>query len=231
MKKLFILVGILALPGFLFFYVLPNVAKNRYHSLPYYGEKIVSGIVKKKIGKDRPDTLYHTLPDFKFTNQRAEEISWAQVGNSITFINLFDPNGNPGSLEVFKEFNLIIKAYDHNPRIQYLSISVDPLTTRMEAEKFIQQNHIKDGPRVQVMYADSALTYPFIRKGLLLDVVAVKQAEKAKYIYNTRMLMVDTKRHIRGFYDLNSKKDMDKLNDDIKVLIAEDLRNQSNIIK
>src|SRR5436305_71557 len=93
-KKVIILVSILAIPGFLFFYLLPHFAKNRYKSLPIFGEKLVASTFHSVKGKKIPDTIYHQVPDFKLVNQQNGTITWKSLENKIVVLNLFYTGAN-----------------------------------------------------------------------------------------------------------------------------------------
>ena len=72
-KKILILVMILALPGFLY-YLLTVKGENRYHSLPKFGPKELAKTTHRVKGKDIPDTIYHKLSDFRLHDQDGKEI-------------------------------------------------------------------------------------------------------------------------------------------------------------
>ena len=78
-KKILILVLILALPGFLY-YLLTVKGKNRYHALAKFGPKEIAKTTHRVKGKDVPDTIYHTLSDFKLTvTVRTRQVSYCSV--------------------------------------------------------------------------------------------------------------------------------------------------------
>ncbi|MNU02160.1 hypothetical protein D3C72_2457850 [compost metagenome] len=38
-------------------------------------------------------------------------------------------------------------------------------------------------------------------------------------------VLIDTKRRIRGFYDITMKKEAERLSDEVKLLVVEEIRN------
>ena len=95
-KKILILVTILAVPGFLY-YLLQEKGKNRYKPLAIYGPKKVASTFHSVRGKQIPDTIYHTIADFKLLNQKADTISFANYEGKIIVLNLLYTNGQaPG---------------------------------------------------------------------------------------------------------------------------------------
>jgi protein SCO1 len=74
LKKILILVIVLAVPGFLY-YLLTAEGKNRYKPLPIFGPKRLAGTYHHVKGRNIPDTLYHTLPDFSLTDQNGDPVT------------------------------------------------------------------------------------------------------------------------------------------------------------
>ncbi len=221
-KKAIILVGILAIPGFLFFYLLPRFAKNRYKSLPIFGEKVVASTFRSVKGKKIPDTIYHQVPDFKLLNQNNDTISWTSVKDKIVVLNLFyssslikDAGKNVKNLEEY---------YHKNKLIRFVSISVDPSDNINTLKPYAQSLNAQAG-KWDVLAGDSSVVYPLIRQGLMLDVIHNSETDQKRFIYSNQILLLDNQHRIRGYYEATNADALSKLDDEIKVLIAEDLRN------
>jgi protein SCO1/2 len=88
LKKISILVLVLLVPGFLY-YLLNVGGKNRYKPLAVFGPKVIAKTIHKVKGKDVPDTIYHTLPDFKLTDQDGNPVSLKYFDNKIVVVNFF----------------------------------------------------------------------------------------------------------------------------------------------
>ncbi|MFC3561931.1 SCO family protein [Pedobacter jamesrossensis] len=221
-KKTLILVSILAIPGFLFFYLLPKFAKNRYKSLPIYGEKIVAKTFHSVKGKQIPDTIYHLVPDFSFVNQENETINWIALKGKIVVLNLFYKDSP--LRDVNKNIKNIADGYQKNPLIRFLSLSVNPLDNPSNLKETASSLEAKSG-KWDILSGDSIKTYPFIRQGLLLDMIAHEDDGKTKFIYGNKIVLLDNQHRIRGYYEATNPDALAKLDDEIKVLVAEELRN------
>lgn len=221
LKKLLILVSILAIPGFLFFYLLPTFAKNRYHKLSIFGPKQVAGTFHSVRGKKIPDTIYHIISDFKFNNQKSEPISWQTYKNKIVIVNLFDVAGNNAVNLANKALLNFNDSYQKNALIYFMSVSVKP----NEVLKQYAIDKKAKAPKWNMVSGDSTEVNRFIKNGLLLDVLSKKENGTTKFIYSNMFVLLDPQHRIRGFYDITNAEAMAKLDDEIKVLIAEDLRN------
>lgn len=220
-KKVLILVSILAIPGFLFFYLLPHFAKNRYKSLPIFGKKIVASTFHSVKGKKIPDTIYHQVPDFKLINQHNDTISWKSLENKIVVLNLF--YSGAGSQQTNKYIKQLSDGYEQKPLVKFLSLSVDP-ADKNKLSNFAKGFKAKEG-KWDFLAGDTVRTYPLIKQGLLLDVLEDDSKEKPSFIFSNKILLIDNLHRIRGIYDADNAEANARLEDEIKVLIAEYLRN------
>ncbi|RLJ77225.1 SCO family protein [Pedobacter alluvionis] len=220
-KKVIILVSILAIPGFLFFYLLPHFAKNRYKSLPIFGEKVVAATFHTVKGKKIPDTIYHQVPDFKLVNQHSDTVSWKSFENKIVVLNLFHTGAK--KQQASKYIKQLSDGYEQKPLVKFVSLSVDPADTDL-IKNFAANFKAKEG-KWDFLAGDTAQTYPLIRQGLLLDVIANESNGKNSFIFSNKIVLIDNLHRIRGIYDADSAEANAKLEDEIKVLIAEYLRN------
>lgn len=220
-KKVIILVSILAIPGFLFFYLLPHFAKNRYKSLPIFGKKIVATTFHSVKGKKIPDTIYHVVPDFKLVNQHSDTISWKSLENKIVVLNLFQAGAR--NQQASKYIKQLSDGYEQKPLVKFLSLSVNP-ADKDQIKDFAFNFKAKEG-KWDFLAGDTAQTYPLIRQGLLLDVIANDDNGKTSFIFSNKIVLIDNLHRIRGIYDADDTGANAKLEDEIKVLIAEYLRN------
>jgi len=220
-KKVLILVSILAIPGFLFFYLLPQFAKNRYKSLPIFGNKVVAKTFHTVKGKKIADTIYHQVPDFKLVNQHQDTISWSTLKDKLVVINLFYTGANnQQSSQYLKQLS---EGYALKPLVKFLSLSVDP-TDQNKIKSFAANFSAKED-KWDFLAGDTATVYPLIRSGLLLDVIADESNAKPNYIFSNKIVLIDNLHRIRGIYEADNAEATARLEDEIKVLIAEYLRN------
>nr|WP_276902122.1 SCO family protein [Pedobacter kyonggii] len=220
-KKVIILVSILAIPGFLFFYLLPHFAKNRYKSLPIFGEKVVASTFHSVKGKKIPDTIYHKVPNFKLVNQQNDTITWKALENKIVVLNLFYTGAN--NQETSKYIKKLSDGYEQKPLVKFLSLSVDP-ADRDKIKDFAAKFKAKEG-KWDFLAGDTVQTYPLIKKGLLLDAIADDTKESTNFIFSNKIVLIDNLHRIRGIYEADNAEANTRLEDEIKVLIAEYLRN------
>jgi protein SCO1/2 len=211
LKKIVILVMILALPGFLY-YLLTVKGKNRYTSLPFYGSKTVAKTSHRVHGKDIPDTIYHKLDDFKLTDQNGKPISFKNYDKKVFVAAFFNTvNSFIDSLDI---------NYRKNKMVHFVSITVDP---EHDTQPVLKQYAAKFKPSDKWLFltGDTTTIYNLAHNGLLVN--ALKTGD-GNFVLDDKLILVDAEKRIRGYYSGTSRADVMKLKDEIKVLISEELR-------
>ena len=222
LKKILVLVTILAVPGLLY-YLLTEKGKNRYRPLSIYGPKQVSSTFHVKRGKQIPDTLYHTIPDFKLKNQEGKTITFKADSGIITVVNFFFTRCPSFCPNMNKELYRVVKIYEKNPLIRFLTISVDPeYDTPQILSKYSSQYSVKHN-KWNFLTGDKKEIYTLAQKYFLVDAL-VDTTQKNNVIHSPKLIMVDPKKRIRGYYDSDDTQQVDKLIDEIKLQITEELR-------
>jgi protein SCO1/2 len=226
-KKILILVTILAVPGFLY-YLLTEKGKNRYKPLPIFGPKTVASTFHSVRGKKIPDTVYHQVSDFKLINQAGDTLSWKSYENKIIILNLFYSSDNPGTKLTNKLIKDFEKNYGKNTVLRFVSVSVDPKgDTKAVLSKYAEEHHAMPG-KWDLLSGDSTQVYNLINKQLFIDAFQKKENGKNIFVYNNLFVLLDPQHRIRGYYEATNQEALSKLDDEIKVLIVEELRNNTD---
>lgn len=210
------------MPGLLYF-LLEQKGKNRYRPLAYYGPKQVAKTFHTKRGKKIPDTLYHQVNRLLLTDQDGKEGSVPDTAGFISILN-FSYSACSSCTALNTNMTDLVNLYKHNPRLRYYTISVDSNDKDPGRLKRFKSGMVPDTLRSWNFYAGAeADIFAFARKQLFLDVYRDGK-DPDRIIFRQLIVLLDSKDHIRGYYDALSKEQMDKLKDEVKVLIAEELR-------
>jgi protein SCO1/2 len=202
-KKLIILVLILAVPGFLY-YLLTVKGKNRYKPLAVYGPKQVAKTGHSRRGTYIPDTIYHTLGNFKL----------------IIVVSFFYTHCQSVCGEVNKNMERLAWAYRKNRMVRFVTITVDPEHDNPAALLAYSKTFKLPVEKWQFLTGDTSAIYNLARNGFLVN--AVKTGND--FVYSDKMILIDADKRIRGYYNGTVLPDAVRLNDEIKVQIAEELR-------
>lgn len=223
-KKVLILVAILAVPGFLY-YELVHQGKNRYKPLPFFGPKKLAATFHKVHGTKIPDTIYHVLPDFKFVNQQQDTVSWKNFNGRIIVLNLFYTKGNNYAVNYSnKAMSSYLKGYNTNRMIRFVGLSIDPVNDSPAVlGRYAAKLHARAG-KWDLLTGDSTALYNWINKDLFIDAHQQFDKGERKFVYSNLLVLLDPQHHIRGYYDATNQEALSKLDDEVKVLVAEELR-------
>ncbi len=224
-KKILILVTILAVPGFLY-YLLQEKGKNRYKPLAIYGPKKVASTFHSVRGKQIPDTIYHMIADFKLLNQKADTISFANYEGKIIVLNLLYTNGQaPGIDFANKAMGVFSSVYEKNRMVHLVGLTIDPVHDQPTVLDAYAKRIGANPEKWDLLSGDSAQVSSLIKNGLLLDAHKTIVNGVTKFTFTNMFVLIDSHHRIRGYYEATNQEALSKLDDEIKVLIAEELRN------
>ena len=186
-KKISILVLVLIVPGFLY-YLLTAEGKNRYKPLPVFGPKQLGKTTHMVKGKNVPDTLYHTLPDFKLRDQDNTPVSLKSFTNKIFIANFFYTRCPNVCGVMNNNMNLLALNYVKNKMVCFVSITVDPeYDTALVLKKYAST--FKSAPAKWLfLTGDTAATYNLARNGFLVNAL---QTGNDEFIYSDKLILID----------------------------------------
>ncbi|MDT3404452.1 SCO family protein [Mucilaginibacter terrae] len=218
-KKVLILVLILAVPGFLY-YLLTAKGKNRYKPLAIYGPKQVAKTGHKFHGNYIPDTIYHKLPGFQLTNQLGKPVTSKDFDYKIFVVNMFYTHCPEVCGVVNKNIDRLAGAFRKNRMVKFVSITVDPDRDNEAALQAYAKPWGYAADKWMFLKGDTTAVYNLARNGLLINALKVNN----EFVFDNKLVLIDAEKRIRGYYDGTNLQDIVKLNDEIKVQIAEELR-------
>ena len=118
----------------------------------------------------------------------------------------------------------VVDTYQKNNFLRFFSISIDPeYDTPPVLSNYSKPYNARPG-KWDFLTGNKDLIYKLSRQDFLVD--AIKDTSTINnFIHSPMFILIDMHKHIRGYYDSGNKDQVDKLIDEIKVLIAEELRN------
>lgn len=222
-KKILILVVLLAVPGFVY-YLLKEKGENRYRPLGIFGPKEVASTFHTKRGKKIPDTLYHTINDFRLTDQDGRKAVFPASENQITLFNFFFTRCPSFCPAMNRQMARVAAIYKQNELLQFYSITVDPEHDTPQVLSRYASQYTSKGKNWDFLTGHKAMIYNLARQDFLVDAFP-DTTKQQNYIHSPMLILVDPQKRIRGYYDSGDVKRVDVLIDEIKVLITEELRN------
>lgn len=221
-KTILILAVILLLPGFLYF-ILNKSGSNSYASLPIFGKKEVPGTTHRKWGRDIPDTIYHLVPPVNFINYNGQDVRFLGDDTTLSVVHLMYSRDVSLSRTMIKKLDQIANRFIQNKKVKLYSITVD--TTFDSPAVLAKYSKVyKPWTKSWFFVTDPSVDiFKFAKESLLQDALPTDDQRKP-FIIGSNYLLLDTKGRIRGIYDINVKTDVDRLEDEIKLLLVEEIR-------
>ncbi|RKR83245.1 protein SCO1/2 [Mucilaginibacter gracilis] len=184
-------------------------------TLPIFGDR--QPITKTVDGKQVTDTLYQTIPAFKFVNQYGDTITNKSLDGKIYVADFFFtscpsicPIMQRNMLTVYNEFK-------NDPNIKILSHTIDPKHDTIPVLKNYADKLGISGNSWWLLYGKREDIYQLAEKHYL---VSVKDGKEG-LIHEGWFLLVDKQKRIRGSYDGTVPEQVAKLVADIHTLQQE----------
>ncbi|PBQ31464.1 SCO family protein [Sphingobacteriaceae bacterium] len=178
--------------------------------LPVYGEKKVSIDAGK-------DTVYHTIADFKFTNQYGETVSKETVKNKIYVANFFFATCKSICPEMSTNLIDVQKAFVKDDSVLILSHSVNPLHDTVEVLMNYATTYSAIKNKWHLLTGDKKEIYALAKNSYIVNAFEDDGSPEG-FLHSELFLLIDTKGRMRGMYDGTNKAEVQKLIADIHLL-------------
>jgi len=187
--------------------------------LPIYGDKEAK-ITKDADGNEKIDTVYKTIPDFKFLNQDSVYINQDTFKDKIYVADFFFTSCSTICPIMHRNMKTIFDKYKGNKDVMFLSHTIDFKYDKPSVLKRYAQKLGVDVPQWQFVWGDKKEVYGLAEKDYL---VAVQEDSAATdgYVHQGWLVLIDKQKRIRGAYDGTKPEEVEKLKADMDILLAE----------
>jgi len=163
---------------------------------------------------------YHTIGDFSFLNQNGKIITQKDYANKIYVADFFFTTCQTICPIMTSNMADVQKVFLKNPKVMLLSHSVLPDQDSVPVlKKYATEKGVVES-KWNLVTGDKKEIYFLARKSYLV-VKTGKPSELYDMVHTENLVLVDTKRRIRGFYDGTKKQDITRLIGDINFLLIE----------
>lgn len=222
-RKALILGGIalFVLSLFVFFSPWLGLVKHSFNYLPYYGPK--EPVVVERDGKPVIDTIYSTVPDFSLIDRHGKPFTQADVAGKIIIADFFFTRCTticPKMSVQMQQLQLKLNdaAYDD---VVFLSHTVDPEHDTPAVLDTYARKLEADDKRWKFLTGQATDIYRLGNTGYLLSALE-DSASAEQFLHDSRFVLVDKQRHIRGYYEGTTAEGMNALAADLKMLLKEE---------
>lgn len=195
-------------------------ACNNNKTLPIYGER-EAVITKDKAGVERIDTLYQTIPAFKFLNQDSTYITQDTFKGKVYVADFFFTSCTTICPTMHRNLKTVYEDFKSNPDVMFLSHTIDfkydkPSVLKKYAEKLGIQ-----GDKWQFAYGNKEEVYHLAEKNYL-TVVQEDSTTRDGFIHQGWFVLIDKQKRMRGAYDGTKTEQVEQLKKDLVILLAEE---------
>ena len=200
--------------------VIPSCdLKQKEEQLPILGHMDLVDQVKD--GKKVIDTVYHTIPDFHFTDQDSNAVTQETFNDKIYVADFFFtscpdicPAMKTQMLRVYEEFK-------DNDGFALLSHTIDPKRDSVSVLKDYSERLGVEGPgQWFFVTGDKEEIYDIGLNGYMVTADESPDAPGG-FIHSGAFILVDKEKRVRGVYDGTREEKVDLLMKDIPRLMAE----------
>ena len=204
----FIVFSVVAISSF-------NYVQTQEKKLPIYSPSMVSDeLVEEEV---RYVKKYHRISDFSLLNQNGNNVTQEDYKNKIYVADFFFTTC-PDICPIMTGNMLYLQENLKDTNVMLASFSVTPKVDTVEVLKEYSTLKGVDDSRWNLMTGDKKQIYDLARKSYLVA-KAIPDGKNHGMIHTENFVLVDRDKRIRGYYDGTNIEDMDKLLDDIQILI------------
>ena len=204
----FIVFSVVAISSF-------NYVQTQEKKLPIYSPSMVSDeLVEEDL---RYVKKYHRISDFSLLNQNGNNVTQEDYKNIIYVADFFFTTC-PDICPIMTGNMLYLQENLKDTNVMLASFSVTPKIDTVEVLKEYSTLKGVDDSRWNLMTGNKKQIYDLARKSYLVA-KAIPDVKNHGMIHTENFVLVDRDKRIRGYYDGTNIEDMDKLLDDIQILI------------
>ena len=187
-------------------------------TLPIYGNR--TAVTKTVNGQAVTDTLYATIPPFKFVNQYGDSSGSQNLAGKIYVADFFFTSC-PSICPIMQRNMLAVyNAFKDTPDVKIVSFTIDPKYDTPPVLKNYADKLGVTGNSWWFLQGNRDTVYRIAEKNYL---VAVSKDSSAAggYVHQGYFVLVDKEKRVRGSYDGTDPKQVAQLIADIKTLKME----------
>lgn len=203
---------------------------------PHY---IADSVVTKMVnGKEISETFWHKMPDYSFTNQLGNEVSWKDMEGKVVVVNFFFthcpticPSLTMNMRRLQESIKNSMKVGDKEPNfLQFISFSIDPERDSVEALKKWADRFQVNPSNWWLLTGDKKKIYDMSLEHMKIGIQDGENVD-SNFIHTDRFVLIDKERNIRGYYHGLDTVSLAKLSEDIIFLSLEKDKNSKSIFE
>ncbi len=185
--------------------------------LPVYGNKTV--VVKTENGKQTVDSIDYVLPDFAYVDQDSNVVSSASMSNKIFVTEFFFTSCPSICPKMQAQMLRVYEKHKDNPDVQILAFTIDPVRDTVAKLKAYEKKLGIESSKWHLLTGNKDSIYNLAEKFLVS--AAEDPDAPGGYVHSGSFILTDKQRRLRGYYDGTKEESVQKLLDELDVLLKE----------
>lgn len=193
---------------------------------------------KVKKGKRTTDTIWHRLADISLKNQMGDTITWDKLKGKIIIADLFFthcpticPTMTKNMKRLAESINNGQKVGDRtNKLVHFLSFSIDPERDSVERLKYWADRFQINPEQWWLLTGNKKEIYDLAIKEMMIFAEDGKGVDTS-FIHSDRFVLIDSSRHLRGFYNGLDSASLAQLSRDLVLLTMERSPNEKSDVR
>lgn len=186
--------------------------------LPILGHREV--VKKMANGSSVTDTVYQTIPAFRFLNQDSTVVTNKNFDNSIYVADFFFTSCPTICPTMHRNLMKVYKKFKGNKEVKLLSHTIDVKYDLPSRMKSYATKLGVEGTQWEFLWGSRDSIYNLAEKNYLVAVKEDKN-EPGGYIHQGYLILVDKQKRVRGAYDGTQEDQVKQLMEDMDTLLKE----------
>ena len=185
--------------------------------LPVYGNKTAE--VKSENGKETIDSVDYVLPDFSYVDQDSNVVNTVTVHNKIFVTEFFFTSCPSICPKMQAQMLRVYEKYKDNTDVQILAFTIDPARDTVGKLKAYEKKLGIESAKWHLLTGNKDSIYNLADNFLVS--VAEDPDAPGGHVHSGNFILVDKKRRLRGYYDGTKEESVQKLLNEMDVLLKE----------
>ena len=163
----------------------------------------------------------HTIDTFSLTSQLGHTINKDSLNGKIYVANFFFTSCPGICPKMVSNLQVLQDSLANNDQVKLVSFSVMPWVDSVKKlNEYAQLHHINPN-KWYLLTGNKDRIYTLGRQSYFAEKTLGLKKDSTEFLHTESMLLIDTKGRIRGIYNATQKLDIERVRDDIAVLLKE----------
>lgn len=199
--------------------IFTNCQKNAEETLPFYNS---ADFTAEWITKENPSyAKIHTIDAFSFTDQQGKTYSSDSLKDKIYVANFFFTACPTICPKMTSNLSVLQDKFLTDKDFRMVSFSVTPWRDSVSRLKEYAEIHKINPSKWHLLTGEKTQIYTLGRKSFFAEKTLGLIKDSTDFLHTESMLLIDKKGRIRGVYSATQEADIERVADDIRVLLKE----------